>query len=164
MDNLLPTIRNAARALIIQENRILLLRKEGGGRGVRFALPGGAQDTGETLHQALIRECLEEINVAPAVHSLVHVADFFKQRDSQPPTIRHLVEFLFLCSVPDTYSPQSGSHPDKHQVDVVWIEINQLAQLPLFPRAFKPYLQSLGQGDTPVYLGGMNDDDISQEH
>ena len=32
MDNLLPDIRNAARAVIIRNEQLLLLRKEGGGK------------------------------------------------------------------------------------------------------------------------------------
>ena len=59
MENLTPGIRNAARAVILREGSILLLRKNGSGGGERFALPGGAQDLGETLEQALNRECLD---------------------------------------------------------------------------------------------------------
>src|SRR5210317_493790 len=97
---LIPGIRNAARALIIRQDRILLLRKEGGGRGERYALPGGAQDPGENLRDALNRECEEEIGTAVDIGELLHVAEFFKLRDTQPPTRRHLVEFLFRCAVP----------------------------------------------------------------
>ena len=53
MENLTPQIRNAVRAVILRDDRILLLRKSGGEQGERFALPGGAQDLGETLRQAL---------------------------------------------------------------------------------------------------------------
>ena len=74
MENLTPVIRNAVRALIIREGRILLLRKEDE-RGERFALPGGAQDLGETLEQALNRECQEEIGTGVQIIDLVHVAD-----------------------------------------------------------------------------------------
>jgi len=44
MEPLTPPIRNAARALILQEDNILLLRKDGYEKGERFALPGGGQD------------------------------------------------------------------------------------------------------------------------
>lgn len=88
MIELIPDIRNAARALIIRQEKILLLQKAGGGRGERFALPGGAQDPGETLNDALNRECLEEIGTSVDIGDLIYVADFFKLRDTQPPTRR----------------------------------------------------------------------------
>ena len=94
MENLEPTIRNAARALIVRNDHILLLRKQGGDKGERFALPGGAQDPGETLQDALNRECLEEIDTRVQIHDLVGVADYFKPRATLPPSTRHVVEFL----------------------------------------------------------------------
>jgi len=86
MTELIPPIRNAARALIVRRSHVLLLRKAGGGSGERYALPGGGQDLGETLQQALVRECQEEIGTTVAVGGLLHVAEFFKLRDTQPAT------------------------------------------------------------------------------
>lgn len=158
MAELIPEIRNAARALIVRQEKILLLRKEGGGRGERFALPGGAQDPGETLKEALNRECLEEIGTSVDIGDLIHVADFFKLRDTQPPTRRHLVEFLFQCTIPDDYSPRNGHRPDKHQVDVVWAELGALAQLaPLFPQYLSTCIPYHEDADTDLYLGAFYD-------
>ena len=153
MDNLLPVIRNAARAMIVQDDRVLLLRKAGGDRGERFALPGGAQDAGETLQQALNRECLEEIGTEVEIHDLIHVADYFKQRDTSPPSTRHLVEFLFICSVPEKYRPRNGHHPDKHQLEVVWAALNELEQMTIQPQNLASYVKQIKDGNLPVYLG-----------
>jgi 8-oxo-dGTP pyrophosphatase MutT (NUDIX family) len=155
---LIPTIRNAARALIVSNQKILLLKKDGGGLSERYALPGGGQEAGETLVQALNRECMEEIGTHVDIHDLVHVADFFKLRDTEPPTTRHLVEFLFKCTVPDTYSPQSGLHPDKHQVDVVWASVEELQRIPLFPQSLAGYIVGKNSASSPVYLGTLNPD------
>ena len=80
MESIIPPIRNAARALIIRDVHVLLLRKGGDERGERYAFPGGAQDPGETLQQALHRECLEEIGTETEILDLIHVADYFRQR------------------------------------------------------------------------------------
>lgn len=156
MQNLVPVIRNAVRALIIRDDRILLLRKEGGERGERFALPGGAQDLGETLEQALNRECMEEIATEVSIQHLVQVADYFKQRDTSPPSTRHLVEFLFECTIPESYQPKSGHHPDKHQVEVVWTALDDLENISFYPRSFASHLKALRSGDTRVYLGTID--------
>ena len=154
MENLTPVIRNAVRALIIREGRILLLRKEGE-RGERFALPGGAQDLGETLEQALNRECQEEIGTGVQIIDLVHIADYFKARETTPPSTRHLVEFLFTCRVADDYAPRNGHHPDKHQVEVVWAELDELERIPLHPVSLASHIKQIGDAAQPVYLGVM---------
>lgn len=157
MIELIPQIRNAARALIVREEKILLLRKEGGGRGERYALPGGAQDPGETLKDALNRECLEEIGTTVAIGDLIHVADFFKARDTQPPTRRHVVEFLFKCSIAEDYIPRNGHRPDKHQVAVVWAELNEVKQLPLFPQYLSTCISNQDGASKQLYLGTFHD-------
>ena len=143
--------------MIIQQDRILLLRKQGGGRGERFALPGGAQEIGETLVDALNRECLEEIGTSVAVGELVHVAEFFKLRDTDPITRRHLVEFLFRCDVPPDYVPHHGHRPDKHQLEVVWAELDTVAKMPLFPQYLLTCIPQPHGAHRTLYLGSFED-------
>jgi len=156
LDNLDPNIRNAVRAVIIRDGRVLLIRKEYEDGSERFALPGGAQDPAEPLTTALDRECREEIGSSIRVSSLLNVADWFKQRPTVPPSTRHLVEFLFACEVEDDYTPRNGYHPDKHQVEVVWVELNKLNNIPLYPRSMTTFLQRIQQQNTAVYLGTID--------
>lgn len=139
------------RAVIVRDAQVLLLRKQGGGQGERFALPGGAQDLGETLAQALNRECQEEIGTAVEIVRLLHIADYFKHRDTVPPSRRQLLEMLFECTVPPDYRPENGYRPDKHQVEVVWMPLDDLPVITLLPRSLAAYLG--GNGDAAVYLG-----------
>jgi ADP-ribose pyrophosphatase YjhB (NUDIX family) len=155
MENLHPEIRNAVRAVILHDEHILLLTKNGGDRGEHFALPGGAQDPGETLVEALNRECLEEIGTRVVVRDLLHVADFFKPLESDPPGTRHVVEFLFHCSVPATYTPRNGYRPDTHQIKVVWKRLDELQGIPLYAPALVPHLQTIRDGGNPAYLGTL---------
>ena len=153
MEPIIPPIRNATRALILRDNNILLLRKDGYEQGERFALPGGGQDLGETLEQALQRECMEEIGTRVEIQDLVYIADCFKPRDTQPESTRHLVEFLFACTVSDDYVPGNGLHPDKHQVEVVWVGLDTLADMPFYPQSLRPYLAKSSAHASAVYLG-----------
>ncbi len=143
-------IRNAVRAVIVREGKILLLHKRDDVKGDRFALPGGAQELGETLRQALSRECLEEIGTDVVIRDLMHVADCFKPRETVPPSTRHKVELLFACDVPADYRPHNGHHPDKHQVGVVWLPLERLSEAPLLPCSLASHLVATGE---PVYLG-----------
>jgi ADP-ribose pyrophosphatase YjhB (NUDIX family) len=155
MENLTPDIRNAVRAVIVRNDQLLLLKKAGGDRGERYALPGGAQNLGETLAQALERECLEEIGSAVEILALMNVADHFKARGTDPPSTRHMVEFLFRCSVPDNYVARNGIKPDKSQIDVVWVNLAGLAAMPLYPESLSHWLPEGILRDTAVYLGSM---------
>lgn len=161
MTDLLPEIRNAARALIVRRGQVLLLKKIGGERGERYALPGGGQDTGEALSDALRRECKEEIGAVIEVGDLIYFADFFKLRETQPPTRRHVLEFLFECRISDDYSPRNGQRPDKHQVDVVWADLQSIAQMPLFPQYLSQFIPRYQRSDQTRYLGTFHDHPIS---
>jgi len=154
--NLEPNICNAVRALIIRDDRILLIRKEYGGVCQKFALPGGRQDTGETLANALIRECKEEVGADISNIALLHVVDWFKPRDCIPPLTRQHVEFLFSCDVDDSYIPQNGIHPDKHQVEVIWVKIDALDNLPCHPNSMLALLPGIKNKKSTIYLETIN--------
>ena len=155
MENLTPDIRNAVRAVIVRNDQLLLLKKTGGDRGERYALPGGTQNSGETLAQALERECLEEIGSAIDIVTLMNVADHFKHRGTDPAGTRQRVEFLFRCTVPDDYVARNGSKPDKSQIDVVWVNLAKLAAMPLYPESLSHWLPEGILRDTVVYLGTL---------
>ena len=153
MENLTPDIRNAVRAVIVRNDQLLLLKKTGGDRGERYALPGGAQNLGETLEQALMRECLEEIGSAIEILALMNVADHFKTRETDPPSTRHMVEFLFRCTVPDDYVAHNGIKPDRSQIDVVWVNLAGLTAMPLYPESLSHWLPEGILRDSALYPG-----------
>ncbi len=150
MTSFLPTIRNAVRALILQNGQVLMQHKVYEDGQEKFTLPGGAPNVGETLHEGLRRECAEEIGSDITIKELMHVADFYKERETLPVTHRHQVEFIFRCHVPATYIAQNGPHPDKHQRDVVWISLDELQNKPLFPKGLSDILS---KDFSPTYLG-----------
>ena len=153
MNNFSVPIRNAVRAVIVDQGRVLMQHKRYQDGSERLALPGGGQDLGETLENALRRECREEIGADIEVGALLHVADWFKPRDTEPPSTRHLVEFLFACQLPAAYIPHNGPHPDRHQIGVQWVELENLSEQPVYPHKLLQTLVLLAQESAPVYLG-----------
>lgn len=148
----IPAIRNTVRAVIVENDAILVQHKCYEDGSERYTLPGGAQDPGETLEEGLQRECLEEIGTRVEVADLIHVADYDKPRDTEPPTKRQQVEFFFDCSLPRGYLPGNGPKPDRHQVAVVWLSLENIGESALFPPGVKAVLTS-GASGKPVYLG-----------
>lgn len=148
-----PGIRNGVRAVILRERQLLLLRKAYEDGSERYVLPGGAQDSGETLTDALQRECREEIGTEVTVSGLLYLADYFKPRTAQPDVIRQQLELLFLCEVPGDYVAQNGHAPDSHQVAVVWVAQDRLVEINLSPSDLTAVLSSADLTSHPVYLG-----------
>lgn len=152
-EGLEPQIRNAVRAVIVRDGAVLMQKKQSQIKGEWYTLPGGGQDVGETLEATLIRECEEEIGVQVEVDGLISVADFFKQRETSFPSTRHVIEIYFACRVPVDYEPVSGHHPDKHQVDVVWLPLDDLSAFTLYPTSLADRLARLAGGGLRGYLG-----------
>ncbi len=155
MEELVPGIRNAVRALIIRDEKILVQHKVYEDGSERYVLPGGAPHPGETLAEGLQRECMEEIGCEVEVDDIVYLADFFKPRDTKPPTKRQQVEFIFHCHIPETYIAQNGDSPDKHQENVCWLKISEINNVPFFPRSLSTIITK-NSSPAPIYLGLIN--------
>jgi ADP-ribose pyrophosphatase YjhB (NUDIX family) len=151
MVDLIPEIRIAVRALIVKNDQVLLQHKVYENGSERFTLPGGAPEPGEPLEQGLRRECQEEIGSSVNVLEMLCVADLFKRKKEMRDTIQQQIEIIFRCEVPLNYTPRNGNKPDKHQVDVLWQDVNAIEES-FFPKGLlkivtEPYKKH------PVYLG-----------
>ncbi len=67
-----------------RENEILLAMKKRGFGSGRYNGVGGKIEIGETIEQALMRECEEEIGVAPRHYWKVAEHDFTQQENDAP--------------------------------------------------------------------------------
>ncbi|MCB1772172.1 MAG: NUDIX domain-containing protein [Gammaproteobacteria bacterium] len=151
VERIVLPIRNAVRALVLRQGRILLLRKRYAGNVLRYALPGGGQDPGESLHDALQRECREEIGTEVAVLDLRHVADVFREREAGG--YRQQVEFVFLCRLPRGYEPVCGSKPDRRQEAVEWVGLQRLDEIDLRPAGYAALIRQVALDAGHVYAG-----------
>ncbi|WFR63339.1 NUDIX domain-containing protein [Paenibacillus amylolyticus] len=149
-------IRNSAKAVIVQDGRLLVIRLEDQ-YGTAYVFPGGGQEKGEELKDAVARECLEEIGQAVNVGELLHIREYigknheFAEWDADI----HQVEFYFACSLIDPEATIfEGSNPDDHQVAVEWIALEELSQIRLYPKTIGELL--LQSGTSSIYLGDLN--------
>lgn len=149
-------IRNSAKAVIVQDGRLLVIRLEDQ-YGTAYVFPGGGQEKGEELKDAVARECLEEIGQAVNVGELLHIREYigknheFAEWDADI----HQVEFYFACSLIDPEATVfEGSNPDDHQVAVEWIALDELSQIRLYPKTIGELL--LKSDSSSIYLGDLN--------
>ncbi len=153
MEKLLPEIRNAVRAVIFDNRHVLMQKKYTEEKGIYYTLPGGGQETGETLLQTLQRECSEEIGTQVTPKNIVLLADFFKQKSSPNKSIRHQLEILFYCQINTDYSPHNGNHPDKGQIGVEWLPLEHIQNFKLMPEFLSDVLPKIALDKETLYLG-----------
>jgi len=155
-------VRSAVKALIVQDGKLLTVRGQDSD-GAYYSLPGGGQIRGETLHEALRRECREEVSVDVEVGPLRYVRDYIAAHHEfarQSPDF-HQVEFWFRCRLADGQSAALGDTPDPEQTGVAWLPLNDLGGFRLYPAVLKtlPLHAEAESGATPaatVYLGDVN--------
>ena len=157
MDEPEHLIRNSVKALIIQENLVLTTRNRDH-IGDYYLLPGGGQHHGESFHEALQRECLEEIGTKVRIGDLRLVREYigshheFAEYDSDV----HQIEFIFLCKIDGSYTPSMGSVPDGPQTGVEWLEIKSLGDVRIYPAILISELERVVNDSSPIYLGDVN--------
>lgn len=86
--------RLAARALILQENRLLLVNAYPGARLGLWCAPGGGCEAGQSLPENLAREVMEETGLTIGVGPPVLVNEFH-----DPESGFHQVDLFFRCTI-----------------------------------------------------------------
>ncbi|KGA97187.1 NUDIX hydrolase [Alkalihalobacillus alcalophilus ATCC 27647 = CGMCC 1.3604] len=148
-------VRNSIKALIIQNNHILLTKNEDR-EGFFYMCPGGGQEHGETFHQALQRECLEEIGQKVTIQEIAHIREYIGKNHqyAEFDYDLHQVEYYFSCQLTSSLEECRPQNPDEHQVDVVWVNLNELHQLRFYPYQMIKYL--IHNEGKKIYLGDTN--------
>jgi len=145
--------KNSAKAIIINNDKILLLKKRYEDNQISYTLPGGTQEPGETLEQTVVREVYEEVAARVSVSRLINVYEHSRVSRKDPAIIKHKIEFAFLCQLEEVYQPQMGVHPDPHQVAVEWIHNDLLPELTLSPERLSEILSIDSFTESNIYLG-----------
>ncbi|MEX1212945.1 MAG: NUDIX hydrolase [Balneolaceae bacterium] len=142
-------IRIRSSALILREEKILLVQLDGPTRPYPIWIPpGGEVIPGEPLHEAVIREVEEEagIRVEPIRISLHH-------QFVSPPF--HAIEYYWLCDWVGGV-PKLGSDPDRPGdailTDIAWVPLIELSDRPVFPECLRTGMERYGRRDGCIEL------------
>ena len=152
-------IRVSAKAVIIRDGELLTTVNHYEGEEPFRLLPGGGQEPGEPLEDAVRRECREEIGCDVSVGELLFVRDYIgsNHRFASRQSHLHQVEIMFSCSLPTGAEPRLTGEGDDFQTGVAWVPLDRLEEERFFPRALAPRLRALAAGrKEPGYLGAVN--------
>ena len=139
-------IRNAAKAFIIKDGKMLAIKIKDGNEEW-YIMPGGGQETEEVLPQTVQREVLEEMGILVEVKDLVFVIEGVHGEAF------HRVDLVFLCE----YLGQKEDAQltcDTNQSGFEWLDISTLNTAPLYPSRLRRQIMNLYEGKPyKVYLG-----------
>lgn len=140
------TVRNAAKALIIKDDKMLAI-KISDGKEEWYIMPGGGQDVEELLPETVCREVAEEMGLQVEVKDLVFVIEGLHGEKF------HRVDLVFLCEYIGELE-NAILQSDTNQVGYDWLDIKTLNTTPLYPSKLRRQIMNLYEGKAyKVYLG-----------
>ena len=116
-------------AVIVQDGKVLLVKRKYEPLAGQWSLPGGAVEVGETLEACLVREMLEETGLDVSVGPVIEVFDRITH-DDEGRVMYHFVLVDYLCW------PTGGALCASSDVaDAVFADPNDLLQYDLTAKA-----------------------------
>jgi 8-oxo-dGTP diphosphatase len=152
-------IRSSVQAIIIKDQKVLTVKKIAYNNKTMYTLPGGGQEHGETLKEAVVRECIEETGITVEAKELLFVSEYIGKNHEHAKwdSHVHVVVHLFACTILDESGFGKGIDADSEQVALEWIPLEELSVHEFYPKAIIPYLIKFGTSDelAQVYVGDM---------
>jgi ADP-ribose pyrophosphatase YjhB (NUDIX family) len=114
-----PTPMMDVRAVVVQDDRVLLVREASVGL---WTFPGGWADVGCSPSEVAAKETLEESGYVVRPMRLLALLD--KARQGQPPSLDYVWKAFFLCAL------ESGDARTSHETNAVgFFDVNALPEL-----------------------------------
>lgn len=151
-------IRSTAKAIVLHDGKLLLNRCRDRWHGEYYTLPGGGQETYETMAETLIRECREETGyaVCPGRFAALceEICDDPDMRERYP-AYAHKMLHIFLCSLASERR-ETPTEVDDFQLGCEWVEIGRLSEITLLPAPLGAHITELVNGGPPLFLGSAH--------
>ncbi len=127
-------MNNGVRAIIIENNKVLLMHRVRAGQEYWVFPGGGVEADDASLEDALKRECLEELGVE------VEVGDLFFEKPSLAPKTMGRMELFYNCKIikgvvgTGTGPEFSGRDINKYGTyKVEWRSLDEIKNMTVYP-------------------------------
>jgi len=151
-------LRPSAKAVVVRDGCVLANHHRNADGEEWFGLPGGGQQPGETLVDALRREVAEETGFLVEPIRLLWVCEHIIALRPQLPfdPEDHAIEFMFESRLIDDQG--APSEVDKDQVGTVWLSPDDVLTKEFFPIDLATPLAGFLRGEPsgPVYRGDVD--------
>jgi len=149
------SIRSTAKAIIINKDKVLLNKCFDKYNGDYYSLPGGGQNTYETLHEAVIRECLEETGycIIPKRFTALceEICESPETKELYPEYI-HKMYHIFVCELADDIV-KKPTEIDDMQICSEWVDIENFNKIRLLPNTLNDNIEKMIRSEIPMFLG-----------
>lgn len=139
----------SAGALILKDNKLLLVNHYEAGKYDFWVPPGGRLEGAESIVDCARRETLEETSLHIEPKHILYIEEFYEPE-------YHFCKFFFLCDLVD--GELSTEHKDVDEgflIDARYFARNEVQELNVFPAILKDEFWEDMQAKNPVtkYLG-----------
>jgi ADP-ribose pyrophosphatase YjhB (NUDIX family) len=129
----------AQKAIIIKENKVLLLRDPRENK-VIWEIPGGRMNIDEEPRAAVAREIREELGIEIEVGPVLHMEQFIQGNEGKRAFV-----IVYECQMKDQMAQITMSADEV--CEIAWVSVEELQKYPLFPeykRALDYYFANQG--------------------
>jgi 8-oxo-dGTP diphosphatase len=131
-ENVERTHRIAAGAIIIKDNKILLVRYYDNSETTLLAAPGGAVKNEERLSQAAVREVKEETGIEIVPGKILCVEDLYSRK-------YRMVKVWFFCRIVGRQLKRTQDAIVEKIIDAKWYTKAELKNEVVYPRIIMEY-------------------------
>jgi ADP-ribose pyrophosphatase YjhB (NUDIX family) len=116
----------AVGAVAVHDDRILLVRRGHGPAAGEWSVPGGRVETGETLHEAVVRETAEETGLEVVVDRFLGWVERIGPDDPTAGGAGPAFHFVILDFMVDVLDPDRPPVAGDDAAEVAWVPIPDL--------------------------------------
>jgi acetyl-CoA carboxylase carboxyl transferase subunit beta len=126
-------------AVVVDDDRLLLIRRGNGPAAGRWSVPGGRVEPGETLGEAVVRELAEETGLEGLCGPLLGWVERIDDED-------HFVILDFVVDVLEPGDPVAGGDA----AEAAWVPLHEVGEMANLVEGLAEFLHEHGVLDTIV--------------